>query len=456
MVDQLADHLARAQDRDLPVLPWLDPEQQRQNWALTDDALAGGAAPEAILARFLEASQHLHHPRYMGHQVPPPLPLAALADLTAALMNNSVAVYEMSPAATAIEAAVVQWMTRALSLGDAAGGVLTSGGSLGALRGLLAARAAFDADVDANTRLGVAVGAQAHYSVTRAARVMGLPPDAVIAVPVDEDQRMTAEALERSLDSAAQRGLTIFAVVASSGSTATGSFDPLQPIAQQCQARGLWLHVDGAHGAAAALSPRHRHLVAGIERADSVVWDAHKMLMVPSLVTGVLFKDAGHCLDTFTQEASYLLGPSAREEWFNLSHQTLECTKNAMALKLYLLLRASGESLLTAHIERTFGLAAKLADLVQAADDFELALLPSCNIVCFRHLPSDAAAWPGAQQDALQARAREALRGAGTFYLVQTALGGRTYLRTTLMNPLTTSDDLIALLEAIREAGQQR
>ncbi len=457
LVDQLADYLARARQRRMPVLPWAAPEIQLESWALDEgDAPATGLGP--LVERVLAASHHLHHPGYLGHQVTVPVPAAALLELVAALLNNSSAVYEMSPAATAMERGVVRWMANALGFGAAADGVLTSGGSVGNLTALLAARQAM-AGHDIWTRgardgqrLGVLISEQAHYSATRAAQVMGIGAEGCVAIPTDERFRLDPSRLGDCLDRATRRGLEVFAVVASAGSTATGAYDPLEPIAEFCTRKGLWLHVDGAHGAAAALAPRYRHLLDGIAAADSVVWDAHKMLAMPSLVTGVLFREGDRSYDAFSQEAAYLLGPSAREEWFNLSHRTLECTKNSMALKLYGTLALGGAALLEAYVTRCYDLARDLASLIEDAPDFELALRPQANIVCFRHLPRGVDRDDGEALDAAQATARQRVIEQGECYLVQTVLANRRYLRVTTMNPLSGDDDLRRLLELVRQA----
>jgi L-2,4-diaminobutyrate decarboxylase len=459
VVDLLADHLAAAHQRAGAVLPWEPPEAQRQRWARP---FAAGGEGEAALhdtfAAYLAATTTLHHPRFTGHQVTPPLPAAALADLVAAFANSSGAVYEMGPAAMATELAVLRWMATTLGLEPGADGLLTSGGSLGNLTALLAARraaAGFDAWRDgyaAGPPLAILATDGAHYSVARAAQIMGLGTPGIVTVPTDARLRLDAAALGPVLDAATRDGRRVFAVVASACTTAAGIYDPLEAVADFCRARGLWLHVDGAHGAGAALSPRYRHLVAGIERADSLVWDAHKMLLVPSLVTGVLFREGERSWTSFSQEAAYLLGSSGAEEWYNLSHRTVECTKNAMSLKLYATLRTAGPALLAAHVERAYDLARWFAALLEEAGDFELAAPPESNIVCFRHAPAGIAA---SQLDALQAHIRRRIIESGAFYLVQARLRGRLYLRTTLMNPLTEEDDLRQLLDAVRDAARQ-
>ena len=237
-------------------------------------------------------------------------------------------------------------------------------------------------------------------------------------------------------------------MVASACSTATGSFDPIEPIADFCERHGIWLHVDGAHGASFALSTRHRRLVRGIERADSVVWDTHKMMMQPALATGVLFRRASDSFRAFAQEADYLFHARADVEWWNRGQRTVECTKRALAATVYGSIASQGEATFEQFVDRCMELTAEFTAMLHAAPDFELAVEPEANIVCFRHLPRD-----GTDLDAHQVRIRQALRAAGDFYVVQTRLPRGVFLRTTIIQPATRREDLAALLEAVRAAA---
>jgi L-2,4-diaminobutyrate decarboxylase len=244
----------------------------------------------------------------------------------------------------------------------------------------------------------------------------------------------------------------VLGVVASACSTATGAFDPIEPIADFCEQHGLWLHVDGAHGAALALSPKHRHLLRGIERADSVIWDAHKMLLQPALVTAVLFRDQRHSAGAFAQDASYLLDTAHDDAWFDLASRTFECTKRMMSFKLYATLAVFGPALFDAYVTRVVDLARDFAALLRRTDDFEVAVDPECNIVCFRHRPASFTG-PDEALDELQASIRRRVIASGAFYPVQTRLDGRLWLRTTLMGPFTTIEDLGRLIDCCRTAA---
>ncbi|NUQ01228.1 MAG: pyridoxal-dependent decarboxylase [Armatimonadetes bacterium] len=449
LVDSLAEHLRQAQRGAMPVLPWVEPDEQVRQWSAE---FAGGADPLALLERVIAGSNHLQHPRYVGHQVTPALPLAALCHLVATFLNSATAVYEMGPVATAMERLCAGWMARQLGWSEAADGVFTSGGSLGNLTALLAARqarAGYDVWSEGEAGrppLAVLVGAQAHYSVARALQILGLGRDGAVPVAVDDRFRLDPADLAPALRRAEAAGRQVFAVVASSCSTATGAFDPLEPVADFCELAGLWLHIDGAHGASAALCPTERHLLAGIERADSVVWDAHKMMLLPALCTAVLFRDGRRSFEAFAQEASYLLhrhDPS--EEWYNLCGRTFECTKPMMALPLYVALATYGEGMFGSHVGSRFALGRQFGRLLAEAPDFELPVMPTANIVCFRYRPAGVS-----DLDGLQAEVRRRILAEGSFYLVQTRLPDGIYLRVTLIQPRTALADLEELLETVR------
>jgi L-2,4-diaminobutyrate decarboxylase len=442
LIDMLADALARAHDRQGPVLPWRAPEAALAEWGAAP-LTKGSGELVADLANFVARSTALHHPRYMAHQVAPPLPGAVLAETVAAFVNNGMAVYEMGPASTPIELAVIELLRARMGLPAGAGGVLTSGGSVGNLTALLAmrqARAGFDVwrvGAHAGPPLAVITSNESHYSVARAMGIMGWGDDGVIVAPVDARHRMTAAAVKEALQRAGDR--RVIGIVAAAGSTATGAFDPLQELADLAEREQLWLHVDAAHGGGVAMSPTHRGLLAGIERADSIVWDAHKLMMMPALVTAVLFKQGHHAYEAFAQRASYLFAEARPEShWWDLGTRTLECTKRAMAVELWTALRVHGEEWFGAVIDRQVALSRAFAAKIAAAPDFELAVEPDLNIVCFRHRTAD--------NRELQQRVVED----GRFYVVGTKLDDAYYLRATIMNPLTEESDFDHLLEHLR------
>ena len=451
LVDLLADHLSRAEAGTDPVLPYVGPDEQLAYWQ-ADFQKPVNADPLPLLTDMLARSIHLHHPQFMGHQVAVPLPLAALMGLLTGLLNQGQAVYEMGMTANALERIVTGWLAGRLGIGPDAGGLLTSGGTLANLTALLTARAvAAPTDVwteGTTNRLAIMVSDEAHYCVDRAARIMGLGTDGIIKIPTNDRFQMRTDLLEEQLKRAKAAGLTVFAVVGSACSTSTGSYDDLTAIADFCEKWSLWFHADGAHGGAAALSDTYRPLVRGIERADSVIIDFHKMMMIPALVTAVLYKRDADSYQTFQQKAQYLWADSSTKDWFNSGKRAFECTKLMMSAKVYAVLRTYGEEVFTQNVDTLYGLARRFAEQVRSRPGFELAVAPESNIVCFRYVGNETA--PD-KLNAMNTQIRRQLLADGRFYIVQTILRGQTYLRVSLMNPLTTDVHLMALLDAVVE-----
>ena len=413
--------------------------------------------PVAFVREMIDWANHLHHPRYIGHQVSSPLPVAALLDFLSAFLNNGSAIYEMGPASIAMERNLLRWLGGRLGFDAGCDGVFTSGGSAGNLTALLAARqakAGFDIWSDGNSGgepLAVLVADQAHYSVQRAVQILGWGSGGVVTVPTDSQFRLDARALPACLIAARKAGRKVIAVVASAGSSATGAIDPLADIAAFCEKEGLWLHVDGAHGASLSLSGALKKSLIGIERADSVVWDAHKMMLTPALLTAVIFRDGRKSYEAFAQEASYLYqdgGPS--NAWYDAGMRTLECTKRMMGMVLYGTLAIHSVQAIAAYIESRVALTRWFAGQLAQSADFQLATFPDCNILCFRYLPRD-----GHSPDALQGRLREKIVKSGKYYIVQTRLRGSLYLRLTIINPQTNEEDLLALLAECRLQGAE-
>jgi L-2,4-diaminobutyrate decarboxylase len=464
VVEALAAYLDSALAGELPVLSLQAPlelARQYQDALPLDSADDADAEVSNCLTQIIGQSIHLHHPGYMGHQLPPVLPLAALADLISSLLNNSVAVHEMAQAGTQIERQVVRWLCSSLGWGQDSDGILTSGGSLGNLTALLAARnhatrgLAWRQGLHAGPPLALLVSDQAHYSIARAAGVLGLGQASLVTIPTDSRFRMNVAALNGLYRQTTQEGKKVMAIVGSAGTTATGSFDPLREMGEFCQENGTWFHVDGSHGASALYSEKYRCLTDGIELASSLVWDMHKMLFAPSLITAVLFRRRDDNYGAFSQEASYLFARRPEEAGFDIALRTLECTKRTMGIKLWLPLRVHGAKALGQLVTNTFDLARQFAALLETQADFELATQPASNILCFRHVPATLKDCENALEklDAHQLQVREKVVASGKYFLVHTVLRGRVYLRTTLMNPRTRMEELEGLIQAIREVS---
>lgn len=433
------------------------PESKANNWQSPDDELTYWKDYQfkdlhSFVDDILEHSIHLHNPKYMGHQVSVPAPISALTNLMSGILNNGMAVYEMGQAATAIEKCVVELFCTKIGYDKNSNGIMTSGGTLANLTALLAARQALKGrDIwqeGCNEKLAVLVSSQAHYSIDRAARVMGLGDKGVVLVPVHSGFAIDHKALESTYKKTLDRGFTVIAIVASACSTATGIYDDVEFIGKFCQYHDIWFHVDGAHGGAVVFSKKHKSLVRGIEKADSIIIDTHKMMMTPALSTVVVFKDKNKGSQVFHQKAQYLFEDKQYDDqWYNGGLRTFECTKLMMCLNFYILWKTYGIEVFEENVDCLYDLGKTFAELINKHTSFELALDPQTNIVCFRFLKQG---YSEQQLNERNKNIRQKLLEDNEFYIVQTVLSDVVYLRVALMNPMTSNFHLERLLNKIQ------
>jgi len=450
LIDKLANLISETQDGKGHVTTPRDPDELYRFWQNQSQQPTADFYNEVI-----NQSIKLHHPYVVGHQVSSPAPLGALSSLLSASLNNGMGIYEMGEGATALEKVVTDIFCNQIGYenGD---GILTSGGTLANLTALLSARASCkDLDVwndGTDVQFCIMVSEMAHYCVDRAVRIMGWGSEGIIKVPVNDRYQMDTSLLPSLLEEANNKGKKVLAVVGSAPCTATGTYDDLESIAEFCEKENIWFHIDGAHGGPAIFSDKYRYLMAGSERADSVVIDAHKMMLTPALATALLFKRPSDSYNTFSQKAYYLWESQEEQEWHNLARRTFECTKLMMSVKIYSLVNEYGLEIFDDFITRQYDLAREFADLIKNQQDFELATLPDSNIVCFRFLPDN-------QQNNLAVseinrEIRKKMFNAGKFYLVQTELENGLYLRVTLMNVFTGIEHLKELITEIRKVSK--
>jgi L-2,4-diaminobutyrate decarboxylase len=434
LVDLLFDHVEQIEKR--PVVEWTPAAELRELVRIS-----GESADPLDLARLVARySNQLHHPSYMGHQVCPPMLDSAVADLLISFTNNSTAVWEMSPIGTVIEKEVVRWLADLAHYPETSEGTAVSGGSAANLTGLLAARARWNHDAaNAGKRPIVITSRDAHYSVARAAAIMGIPAVDVLKVATDDAHRIDVDGLEETLAAVEARDdASVLAIVATAGSTATGAFDKLDEIALLRDRFRTWLHVDAAHGASVLLSESLAHLVHGLERADSFSWDPHKMMWMPLSLGTILVRDGIWLRRAFEADAPYLFNAGSE----NLGEMTIQCSKRADAIKLWLLLRSRGTAPIVEAMERVTALTRYLYDRLIESEDFEPVHEPDLNILCFRRKGFD---------DEQTADLRERLIRSGRAWITTTILRGERVLRVTMMNPRTTERHIDAMLEALRE-----
>ena len=414
-----------------------------------------GAPLEAVLDRLdrevLADVNRLAHPMAMGHQVSPPLPASIWTDALISAANQSIAVWEMSPSLTPIETRVIRWMTELAGFGSEAGGTFTSGGTEATFTALLAARAAscpsaWQNGVGADPPL-VMCSEHAHYAVMRAIGQLGLGVRNAVPVP-SRDFRMDPVALDGALREAQADGRRVMAVVATSGSTATGSFDDLEAIAALCERDGAWLHVDAAHGGSALFSSTHRDRLRGLHRARSVAWDAHKMMLMPLPAGMLLVRDERDLERAFAQSAPYLFHAPEGERIVDQGVRSFMCSRRGDALKVWVAIQRYGAAAIGALYDGLCATTQMLHAQIEARGDFEALHEPECNILCFRStcdsMPDD----PEARNERSQ-RARERYNRSGEGWITTTIVNGERVFRVTVMNPRTTSEHTGRMLDGL-------
>ncbi|WDO08232.1 lysine decarboxylase DesA [Streptomyces murinus] len=400
---------------------------------------------------YLKDAVYFHHPRYLAHLNCPVVIPAVLGEAVLSAVNSSLDTWDQSAGGTLIERKLIDWTTARIGLGPAADGVFTSGGSQSNLQALLLARE--EAKSEDLGKLRIFASEAGHFSVQKSAKLLGLGPDAVVTVPVDRDKRMQTLALARELERCQAEGLVPMAVVATAGTTDFGSIDPLPEIAELCDRHGAWMHVDAAYGCGLLASRKYRHRIDGIERADSVTVDYHKSFFQPVSSSALLVRDAA-TLRHATYHAEYLNPRRAvRERIPNQVDKSLQTTRRFDALKLWLTLRVMGADGIGELFDEVCDLAVQGWHLLAADPRYDVVVEPSLSTLVFRYIP--AAVTDPAEIDRANLHARKALFASGDAVVAGTKVGGRHYLKFTLLNPETTPSDIAAVLDLIAGHAEQ-
>lgn len=399
-------------------------------------------------AAALDASIAQARPRYFAYIGSSALEIGALADLLAHSFDVNLALD--SKGATLIEEQTLRWLGEFVGF-PVGGGNFTSGGQLSNMTALAAARerAMPGSRIHGmgGTRARIYGSSEAHYSNTRAAEILGIGSANMVPIAQDDQRRMRPDLLASAIDADIAAGFTPVAVIASAGTTLTGTVDPIDAIVDIASARGVWVHVDGAYGLPAAGVPDRRALFAGLERADSVAIDAHKWLYVPKACSAVMVRDAQMLPATFGHVEAYM--PHEEDAQPNMVDTTLEYSRPFRALKLWLAFRVHGAEGIRAALTQNLDHATRLYALADAHPAFEvLPVAPRLSIVPIRHVV------PGcpdidAHNDALY----RAMQADGRVFISPGVIDGRTWLRPCFTNFRTTDTDVDAVLAVADEIG---
>ncbi len=410
--------------------------------ALSEPPPEEGTDFETVLAQVekqvLSNTMHVNHPRFLAYVPGPSNFVSAMADALVSGYNVFAGTWISGSGAAAVELVVIRWLCEACGFPPEAGGLFVSGGTMANLTALAVARhVALEDRLEGAT---VYFSDQAHSSLEKALFLIGVSPANFRRLPSDSDFRLPVAELLHSVEQDRASGLRPFCVIANAGTTNTGAIDPLTELASVCHAEDLWLHVDGAYGAAAAISSRGRELLHGIELADSLSLDPHKWLFQPFEIGCVLIRDIAHLRDTFRILPEYLKDTHQYSEDFNFTDYGLQLTRGFRALKLWMSIKVFGMASFRAAIERGFALAEFTEASLRGMPGWEIATPATMAVVCFRYASGT---------DAFHLHLVQALLDAGFGLITSTVLRGRTVLRTCTINPRTTEADIRKTLEQL-------
>src|SRR5438477_4975613 len=397
-------------------------------------------------------SRQTAHPRMFGYVPSPGSPLAAFADLLASRLNANLRWWRSAPAPVELERLTIDWIRQILGFNAQAGGLFVSGGSMANLAASAAARQAKD---DSSGRLRIYASSETHFSIAKAAALLGIGRENVRLVDVDECFKIRVDDLVAKITADLEAGYLPFCVVANAGTVNTGAVDPLAEIREIADRFQLLMHVDGSYGAFAVLAKSARKFFAGLERADSIALDPHKWLYLPVDVGCVIYRAPEIARAAFAHEAEYtrIIGEKA-DEAFAFWDYGPELSRRFRALKVWMLLKGVGLDSLGEAIESNLACARHLESMVRASDDFEMVAPVELSIFCFRHLPAQLRSESPETIDAFNERLMIALQRDGSSYLSNATLAGRFALRGCVLNYRTTLRDMEILLDDLRRVAR--
>jgi glutamate/tyrosine decarboxylase-like PLP-dependent enzyme len=443
VIDLLVDHFANIEHE--PVGSKRDPEKLIP--LFDNDPPESGRDPNELLAQLerdvFPNNLHVDHPRFFAFVPGPNNFVSTMGDALAAGLNVFNGTWLGGSAAAAVELGVVRWLGRVCGFPETAGGLFVSGGSMANLTALVAARNSLLQDRIDGAR--VYFSDQTHSSVQRALHVIGFQGEQMRKLPTDENFRLSIETLREAIAADRAKGLRPFCIVANAGTTNTGAIDPLPALSDLAAAEKMWLHIDGAFGAAAILSERGRALLRGIDRADSISLDPHKWLFQSFECGCVLVRDVGLLKSAFQIKPDYLRDVHRNAEEFNPGDHGVQLTRSFRALKVWLSLQTFGLSAFRDAITRGFELAEIAERELRALKGWEILSPAQMATVCFRFGDSDD----------VQTQLVDLMMRDGYALLTSTTLRSVVSLRLCTINPRTTEQDIVETIERLDKFARQ-
>ncbi len=434
--------------------PWRGGSRRELEPILREDCPESPGDFDAVLQRalsdILPRAGRIDHPRFFAFVPSSPTWASVVGGLLANGFNIFQGTWLESAGPSQVELVVLEWFRKWLGLPEGAGGLFTSGGSAANLGAVVAARDA----AGHPERPVVYLSDQSHSSVERACRIAGFRELSFRRIPSGTDYRMEVGALTQAIDDDVEAGFSPVLVAANGGATNTGAVDPLPELADLCESRGVWLHVDAAYGGFAVLTARGREALRGIERAHSVTLDPHKWLFQPYETGCLLVRDPRDLERAFRVLPEYLQDTDLGMEQVNFADRGLQLTRAFRALKVWMSLQIHGRRAHADAIGQGIALGDVAEELLRAQAEIEILSPSSLGIVCFRVRPSGEA-WTEEALEVLNRGIQDAIVGEGTAMMSSTRLRGRYSLRLCILNFRSTRDDVAAVIERIVALGQE-
>lgn len=411
---------------------------------------------EEMTEEIFKYRYNANHPRYLGFVPGPASSLSWLGDVMTSAYNLHAGSWMNCPAASCIEHALLAWFCRQAgftgdSKGINPGGIFVSGGSMANMTALIAARNKLLSDD--TQHLGTAyVSEQTHSSVAKDLRIIGVTDKRIRKIPTDAHFRMDMRKLQSAIREDIAAGFIPFVVIASAGTTNTGSIDPMEEISALCQKYGIWMHVDGAYGASILLSKKYRHLLNGVEKADSLSWDAHKWLFQTYGCGMTLVKNRNDLFNSFSANPEYLHDLAAENEHFNAWDMGVELTRPARGLRLWLTLQVLGQNTLSDAIEHGIQIAEYAEKELQKTADIEILSPAQLAILTFRFAPNHLSE---KEKDELNQKISKKMLENGYAGIFTTQLAGRKVLRICAIHPDTSEADIRSTVSLLNQFYQE-
>ncbi|XP_028280995.1 acidic amino acid decarboxylase GADL1 [Parambassis ranga] len=458
----------KATDVHEKVCEWRSPEELKE--LLDLELRDGGESESEVLKRCRDAIRYsvkTGHPRFFNQLYAGMEPYSMVASFITEAIKTSLYTYEVAPVFTLMEDAVLRKMMELVGWEEGGEGIFNPGGSMSNMYAVNLARYRHCADIKevglyGAPRLVILTSQDCHYSISKSAALLGIGTKNVYVVPADKRGKMIPSALEEQIKLAKSEGAVPFMVNATAGTTVLGAFDPIQEIADICEKHDLWLHVDACWGGAALMSKKHRQLLKGIHRADSVAWNPHKMLMACLQCSAFLVRGKTNLLQRcHSARASYLF---QQDKFYDVSYDTgdksVQCSRKPDAFKLWLMWKALGTKELEWRVDRALTMARYLVQEMKKREGFRLLLEPEYANVCFWYIPPSLRKLPDGPElwkklHAVAPVVKERMMKTGSMMIGYQTHGDKpNFFRMVVISPQVSREDLDFVLDEIHNLGK--